>query len=147
MSDFDTVLTSWGSVEANYAAIGGEVLGRLFVEHPETQKHFPKFDGISAADAAGNPAVKAHGETVLKKLGDLVKAKGNHADILKPLTTSHATIHKITITNFKLISEIIVKVMAEKGLLNSGGQDAMRRVLAAVINDIDVYYKELGFAG
>lgn len=37
--------------------------------------------------------------------------------------------------------------MAEKGLLNSGGQDAMRRVLAAVINDIDVYYKELGFAG
>nr|ADO27777.1 myoglobin [Ictalurus furcatus] len=121
MSDFDTVLTSWGSVEANYAAIGREVLGRLFVEHPETQKHFPKFDGISAADAAGNPAVKAHGETVLKKLGDLVKAKGNHADILKPLATSHATIHKITITNFKLISEIIVKVMAEKGLLNSGG--------------------------
>lgn len=151
----------------------------LFLEHPETQSLFPKFVNIAHSDLAGNAAVAAHGATVLKKLGELVKAKGNHAGILKPLATTHANNHKIALNNFKvqkgqsgqfklsvkgtrlpghnteflslslfqLISEIIVKVMAEKAGLDGGSQDALRRVLSAVVNDIDGYYKELGFAG
>ncbi|XP_062866840.1 myoglobin [Trichomycterus rosablanca] len=147
MADFDAVLKYWGAVEGDYNGFGGEVLTRLFLEHPETQSLFPKFTGIGRGDLAGNAAVAAHGATVLKKLGELVKAKGNHAGILKPLATTHANNHKIGINNFKMISEIIVKVMAEKAGLDGAGQDAMRQVLSAVINDIDGYYKELGFAG
>lgn len=117
------------------------------MEHPDTLKHFPKFAGIARGDLAGNTAVAAHGKTVLAKLGELVKAKGQHADILKPMATSHANIHKIPLNNFKLISEIIVKVFAEKAGLDGAGQEALRRVLATVINDLDRSYKELGFAG
>ncbi|KAM7419103.1 hypothetical protein PAMA_016292 [Pampus argenteus] len=145
MADFDTVLKFWGPVEADYTAHGGLVLTRLFTEHPGTIDLFPKFAGISQADMAGNAAISAHGATVLKKLGELLKAKGNHADLLKPLANTHANKHKIPIQNFKLISEIIVKVMEEKAGLTADGQKALRNVMSVVIADIDANYKELGF--
>lgn len=74
----------------------------LFTEHPDTQKLFPAFAGIAQADLAANAAISAHGATVLKKLGELLRAKGNHATILKPMAISHANKHKIPINNFKV---------------------------------------------
>nr|BAH90799.1 myoglobin [Trachurus japonicus] len=147
MADFDVVLKHWGPVEADYTTNGGLVLTRLFTEHPDTLSLFPKFAGIAKGDLAGNAAVSAHGATVLKKLGELLKAKGNHASILKPLATTHANNHKIPINNFKLISEIIIKVMAEKAGLDAAGQQAMRNVLAVVVADLEANYKELGYQG
>ncbi|KAJ0050588.1 hypothetical protein NL108_005014, partial [Boleophthalmus pectinirostris] len=73
----------------------------LFTEHPETQKLFPKFVDIPQADLSSNAAISAHGATVLKKLGELLQAKGNHGAILKPLATTHANKHKIALGNFK----------------------------------------------
>ncbi|XP_044046924.1 myoglobin [Siniperca chuatsi] len=147
MADFDMVLKHWGPVEADYTAHGGLVLTRLFTEYPDTQKLFPKFAGIAQGDLAGNAAVSAHGATVLKKLGELLRAKGNHAAILIPLANSHATKHKIPINNFKLIVEVIAKVMEEKAGLDAAGQKALRNVMAVVIADIEANYKELGFTG
>ncbi|XP_067115291.1 myoglobin [Osmerus mordax] len=147
MADFDMVLKCWGPVEADYNTHGGLVLTRLFNENPDSQKLFPKFAGIAKCDLAGNAAISAHGATVLKKLGDLLKAKGDHAALLKPLATTHAKTHKIALNNFKLITEVIAKVMGEKAGLDAAGQDALRRVMAVVIADIDVTYKELGFTG
>ncbi len=74
----------------------------LFTEHPDTKNLFPKFASIAQGDLAGSAAISAHGATVLKKLGELLKAKGNHAEILKPMATSHATKHKIPLINFKV---------------------------------------------
>lgn len=146
----------------------------LFTEHPDTIGLFPKFAGIAKGDLAGNAAVSAHGATVLKKLGELLKARGNHGNILKPLANSHATKHKIPIANFtvrfaprtwsptptspmlcqlgsvcpsQLISEAIVKVMEEKAGLDAGGQQAMRNVMTTVIADLEAGYKELGVTG
>ncbi|KTG00829.1 hypothetical protein cypCar_00015652 [Cyprinus carpio] len=134
MADHELVLKCWGGVEADFEGTGGEVLTRLFKQHPETQKLFPKFVGIAQSDLAGNAAVKAHGATVLKKLGELLKARGDHAAILKPLATTHANTHKIALNNFR-------------AGLDAGGQSALRRVMDVVIGDIDTYYKEIGFAG
>ncbi|XP_029018209.1 myoglobin [Betta splendens] len=147
MADFDLVLKHWGSVEADYSGHGNLVLTRLFTEHPETQKLFPKFAGIPQGELAGNAALSAHGAIVLKKLGELLKAKGNHESILKPLANSHATKHKIPINNFKLITEVIAKVMEEKAGLDAAGQKALRNVMALVISDMEANYKELGFTG
>ncbi|TRY86111.1 hypothetical protein DNTS_030193 [Danionella cerebrum] len=147
MADQEMVLKCWGAIEADYVGNGGLVLSRLLQQHPETQKLFPKFAGISSGDFAGNPAIAAHGATVLKKLGELLKARGDHAGLLKPLATSHANIHKIGLNNFRLITEVLVKVLAEKAGLDASGQAAFRRVMDAVIGDIDGYYKEIGFAG
>lgn len=147
MADHDLVLKCWGGIEADFTGYGGEVLTRLFKEHPDTQKLFPKFVSIPQSDLAGNAAVAAHGATVLKKLCELLKARGDHAALLKPLATTHANTHKIALNNFRLITEVLVKVMAEKAGLDAAGQSAFRRVMEAVIGDIDTYYKEIGFAG
>ncbi|XP_058236751.1 myoglobin [Hemibagrus wyckioides] len=147
MGDYDAILSIWGKVESNYSDYGGEILTRLFVQHPETQQLFPKFAGIPQASLPGNTAVAAHGVTVLQKLGELVKAKGSHTDLLKPLATTHAKQHKIKLNNFKLISEIIVAVFAEKAGLNAAGQDSLRRVLNAIISDIGCFYKDMAFEG
>ncbi|XP_042337419.1 myoglobin-like [Plectropomus leopardus] len=147
MADYDMVLKYWGPVEADYAAHGSLVLTRLFTEHPDTLKLFPKFAGIAQADLASDTAVSAQGATVLKKLGELLMAKGNHAAILKPLAKSHALQYKIPIVNFKLMTEILVKVMAEKAGLDAAGQQALRNTMGTVIADIEANYKELGFSG
>ncbi|KAF7665072.1 hypothetical protein LDENG_00154570 [Lucifuga dentata] len=144
MADFDMVLKFWGPVEADYSTHGGLVLTRLFKEHPDTQKLFPKLAGIPQADLAGNAAVSAQGAIALKSLGDLLKAKGNHAAIVKVLATTHGS-HKVPIDNFKLITEIVVKVMEEKAGLDAAGQKALKDVMAVVISDIATNYKELGF--
>lgn len=47
----------------------------------------------------------------------------------------------------QLISEIIIKVMAEKAGLDAAGQQAMRNVLAVVVADLEANYKELNFSG
>ncbi|CAL8332332.1 unnamed protein product [Lota lota] len=148
MADYDLVLRCWGPVEADYNTHGGLVLTRLFTEHPDTQTLFPKFAGITdEGELAANAAVAAHGATVLKKLGELLKSRGDHAALLRPLATSHANTHKIPILNFKLITEVIAKHMAEKAGLDSAGQEALRKVMSVVIADIDATYKELGFSG
>ncbi|XP_061882203.1 myoglobin [Entelurus aequoreus] len=147
MSDFDTVLKFWAPVEADYHTYGGLVLIRLFTDHPETQKLFPKFAGSPLADLVGDSRVSSHGATVLKKLGELFKARGSHSAILKPLTKSHATKHKITIRHFQEISEVIAKVLEERAGLDGAGQQALKKVMAVVIADIEADYKELGFTG
>ncbi|CAL8273546.1 myoglobin isoform X2 [Gadus morhua] len=145
MADYDLVLRCWGPVEADYNTHGGLVLTRLFTEHPDTQKLFPKLAGVG--ELAASVAVASHGATVLKKLGELLKTRGDHAALLKPLATSHANVHKIPINNFKLITEVIAKHMAEKAGLDAAGQEALRKVMSVVIADMDATYKELGFSG
>ncbi|KAF5895497.1 myoglobin, partial [Clarias magur] len=68
--------------------------------HPDTQKLFPKFVGIPPADLAGNAAIGEHGKTVLTKLGEILRAKAS-SDVIKPLATTHANTHKISLNNFK----------------------------------------------
>lgn len=45
------------------------------------------------------------------------------------------------------MTEIIIKVMTEKAGLDAAGQQALRNVMAVIIADMEVQYKELGFSG
>ncbi|XP_076026513.1 myoglobin-like isoform X2 [Genypterus blacodes] len=145
MADYEAFLKYWGPLDKDPRGVGSLVLIRLFKEHPETQDLFPKHVGIPLADLEGNADLATHGEIVVKKLGELVKARGNHAAIIKPLATSHANQHKIPINNFRLLSEVIVKVMGENAGLDGPGQAALRKAMAVIIADINANYKELGF--
>ncbi|KAM9454581.1 myoglobin-like [Clarias gariepinus] len=146
MSDCKLILASWGKVESNLDGYGGEILTRLFTEHPDTQKLFPKFVAIPHGELAGNAAIAEHGKTVLTKLGEILKANGS-SDVIKPLATTHANKHKIALKNFKLITDIIINVFGEKGVWDAATQDAFRSVMGVVVNEIDCVYKELGFNG
>ncbi|KAL4647878.1 myoglobin [Arapaima gigas] len=144
VADYDQILKCWGAVEADYIAMGGALLIRLFKEHPDSIKLFPKFVSLPPNEVASNPAVADHGATVLRKLGEVLKTKGNHTSILKPLAETHAKSHNIPIFGFDLLTDAIVLVLGDKAGLDAEGQAAMRRVMKVINTEIIGYYKELG---
>ncbi|XP_058496898.1 myoglobin [Solea solea] len=147
MADFDKVLCCWPAVEADFPGVGNLVLTRLFEQYPATQAKFTKFATVPHSELPSNKLVSAHGATVLKKLGELLNARGSHGDIIAAMAETHANTHKVTIQNFKDLTEIIVNIMAEKAGLNGEGQAALRRIMTIVINDMEANYKKIGFKG
>ncbi|MGH0183169.1 UNVERIFIED_CONTAM: hypothetical protein FKN15_011373 [Acipenser sinensis] len=109
---------------------------------------FPKFKSLQQAELAGSADIKAHGNTVISKLGDLLKQKGNHATLLRPLGESHAKKHKIPLANFKLICDVIVTVLKEKySDFGPDSQAAMSKALDLIFAGMGPLYQEFGFAG
>lgn len=53
----------------------------------------------------------------------------------------------ILVFPLQVIAEILGKVMEEKAGLDGPGQQALKRLMAAIIADIEANYKELGFSG
>ncbi|NWI21142.1 MYG protein, partial [Crypturellus soui] len=148
--EWQQVLTIWAKVEADIAGHGHEVLMRLFHDHPETLDRFEKFKGLTTPDQMkASEDLKKHGATVLTQLGKILKQKGNHEAELKPLAQTHATKHKIPVKYLELISEVIIKVIAEKHSADFGAdsQAAMKKALELFRNDMASKYKEFGFQG
>ncbi|KAG2455723.1 MYG protein, partial [Polypterus senegalus] len=140
------MLCFWAPVEAIPRCYGEIILLRLFETHPDVQKLFLKFVGLSKEQLQNNPGVQAHGEIVVCKLTEILKAKGEHKEILKALAESHAKQHKIPLVNFQIISEVIVTVAIEN--LDGFGPDAqiaLKNVLKTFQIDLEACYDELGF--
>lgn len=57
---------------------------------------------MSQADLASNGDLTAQGVTVLTKLGEVLKTRGNHGEIIKNLSKTHANQHKVPIGHFKV---------------------------------------------
>uniref|UniRef100_A0A803YGM8 Myoglobin n=1 Tax=Meleagris gallopavo TaxID=9103 RepID=A0A803YGM8_MELGA len=132
------------------AAQGSAFISRLFHDHPETLDRFDKFKGLKTPDQMkGSEDLKKHGATVLTQLGKILKQKGNHESELKPLAQTHATKHKIPVKYLEFISEVIIKVIAEKHAADFGAdsQAAMKKALELFRNDMASKYKEFGFQG
>ncbi|NXE97468.1 MYG protein, partial [Menura novaehollandiae] len=148
--EWQHVLTIWGKVESDLAGHGHAVLMRLFQDHPETLERFEKFKDLKTPDQMkGSEDLKKHGVTVLTQLGKILKQKGNHESELKPLAQTHATKHKIPVKYLEFISEVIIKVIAEKHAADFGAdsQTAMKKALELFRNDMASKYKEFGFQG
>ncbi|NXQ89371.1 MYG protein, partial [Nyctibius grandis] len=148
--EWQKVLTIWGKVESDLPGHGHAVLMRLFKDHPETLDRFERFKGLKTPDQMkGSEDLKKHGVTVLTQLGKILKLKGNHESELKPLAQTHATKHKIPVKYLEFISEVIIKVIAEKHSADFGAdsQAAMKKALELFRNDMASKYKEFGFQG
>ncbi|NXS48237.1 MYG protein, partial [Balaeniceps rex] len=148
--EWQKVLTIWGKVESDLAGHGHEILMRLFKDHPETLDRFEKFKGLKTPDQMkASEDLKKHGVTVLTQLGKILKQKGNHESELKPLAQTHATKHKIPVKYLEFISEVIIKVIAEKHPADFGAdsQAAMKKALELFRHDMASKYKEFGFQG
>ncbi|KAK1155336.1 myoglobin [Acipenser oxyrinchus oxyrinchus] len=147
-AEWSLVLKAWGPVESDVAGHGQAVLLRLFKDHPETLQLFPKFKSLQPGELASSADIKAHGNTVISKLGDLLKQKGGHAALLRPLGESHAKKHKIPLANFKLICDVIVTVLKEKySDFGPDSQAAMSKALDLIFGGMGPLYQEFGFAG
>ncbi|XP_051791511.1 myoglobin-like [Erpetoichthys calabaricus] len=105
------------------------ILG-LFETHPDVQKLFPKFAGLSKEQLQNNPDFQAHGETVVCKLTEFVQHQKADESFVKGLAKRRPAWHDKV--NFRIISEIIVVVAAEKiDGFGTDAQTALKNVLKA----------------
>ncbi|XP_022377482.1 hemoglobin subunit epsilon-2 [Lutra lutra] len=105
------VVSLWARV--NVELVGGEVLGRLLVVYPWTQRFFDSFGNLSSESAImGNPKVKAHGKKVLTSFGNAVKHMDDLKDTFAELSELHCDKLHVDPENFKLLGNMILIVLA-----------------------------------
>uniref|UniRef100_A0A7N5KBE5 Globin domain-containing protein n=1 Tax=Ailuropoda melanoleuca TaxID=9646 RepID=A0A7N5KBE5_AILME len=101
------VVSLWARV--NVELVGGEVLGRLLVVYPWTQRFFDSFGNLSSESAImGNPKVKAHGKKVLTSFGNAVKHMDDLKDTFAELSELHCDKLHVDPENFKLLGNVLV---------------------------------------
>ncbi|KAF0877309.1 HBE4 protein, partial [Crocuta crocuta] len=95
------VASLWARV--NMELVGGEVLGRLLVVYPWTQRFFDNFGNLSSESAImGNPRVKAHGKKVMTSFGNAVKHMDDLKDTFAELSELHCDKMHVDPENFKV---------------------------------------------
>ncbi|XP_019571426.1 hemoglobin subunit epsilon-4 [Rhinolophus sinicus] len=105
------VANLWAKV--NVEVVGGEILGRLLVVYPWTQRFFDSFGNLSSETAImGNPKVKAHGKKVLNSFGNAVKHMDDLKGTFSHLSELHCDRLHVDPENFKLLGNMIVIVLA-----------------------------------
>ncbi|XP_051790825.1 myoglobin isoform X3 [Erpetoichthys calabaricus] len=140
--EWNLVLKGWAKVESDPAGVGQAVLLRFFKDHPEGKSHFPKFEHLSLAELQTYAGVRTHGEAVVNLLTKMFSTRGKHASLLKPMAEEHCKTLKIPVKYFEMISDVIVKVMAEKiADFGADGQAAVRKALKVFTTDIGIFYE------
>ncbi|XP_028672871.1 myoglobin-like isoform X2 [Erpetoichthys calabaricus] len=130
VEDYKKVLSFWEPVKANPKYYGEIIFQRLFETHPDVQKLFPKFAGLSKEQLQNNPDFQAHGETVVCKLTEFVQHQKADESFVKGLAKRRPAWHDKV--NFRIISEIIVVVAAEEiDGFGTDAQTALKNVLKA----------------
>ena len=81
---------------------------RTFAKNPSVQAMFAKFAAVPADKLMTDPAIANHGVIVLKKLGEILACKGNHAAVLRPFAEMHALKLKVGIGNFAVRTELYI---------------------------------------
>ncbi|XP_049636450.1 hemoglobin subunit epsilon [Suncus etruscus] len=105
------VTSLWGKVNVEDA--GAEVLGRLLLVYPWTQRFFDSFGNLSSSSAImGNPKVKAHGTKVLTSFGEAVKDMDNLKSTFAKLSELHCDKLHVDPENFRLLGNVMVVVLA-----------------------------------
>ncbi|XP_066109873.1 hemoglobin subunit epsilon-2 [Saccopteryx bilineata] len=109
--DKTAVASLWAKV--NVEVTGGEVLGRLLVVYPWTQRFFDSFGNLSSETAImGNPKVKAHGKKVLTSFGNAVKHMDDLKSTFSQLSELHCDRLHVDPENFRLLGNMILVVLA-----------------------------------
>ncbi|XP_026345441.1 hemoglobin subunit epsilon-2 [Ursus arctos] len=135
------VVSLWARV--NVELVGGEVLGRLLVVYPWTQRFFDSFGNLSSESAImGNPKVKAHGKKVLTSFGNAVKHMDDLKDTFAELSELHCDKLHVDPENFKLLGNMILVVLATHFTkeFTPRVQAAWQKLITAVANALTHKY-------
>ncbi|XP_056390934.1 hemoglobin subunit beta-2 [Hyla sarda] len=101
----------WGKVDTKQ--IGGEALARLLIVYPWTQRYFSTFGNLGSADAIiHNAKVLAHGDKVLRSIGEALKHLDNLKGHYAKLSQYHSEKLHVDPANFVRFGGVVVIVMA-----------------------------------
>ncbi|KAM4631761.1 hemoglobin subunit alpha-4-like [Discoglossus pictus] len=101
------IVSLWGKIAPNAAALGGEALERLFLSSPQTKTYFSHFDL-----SHGSADIQAHGGKVVNALGLAAQHLDSLEQTLSTLSDLHAYNLRVDPGNFQLLSHNIQVVLA-----------------------------------
>ncbi|KAG8558484.1 hypothetical protein GDO81_017013 [Engystomops pustulosus] len=101
----------WSKVDCKH--IGGEALARLLIVYPWTQRYFSTFGNLASPDAiCHNAKVIAHGEKVLRSIGEALKHLDNLKGHYAKLSQYHSEKLHVDPANFVRFGGVVVIVLA-----------------------------------
>ncbi|KAG7223172.1 hypothetical protein INR49_015780 [Caranx melampygus] len=108
-----TVKAIWEQV--NIDEVGPEVVARVLIVYPWTERHFGRFGDIFTATAVlSNPKVAEHGRVVLKALDTAVNNMDNIKGTYAALSRLHYEELQVDPDNFRLLADCITIAIACK---------------------------------
>ncbi|XP_026179888.1 hemoglobin cathodic subunit beta-like [Mastacembelus armatus] len=127
----------------NIDEIGPEVMARVLIVYPWTERYFGTFGDIFTTTAILNNAkVAAHGKVVLKALGKAVTDIDNIRTIYADLSRLHYEELQVDPDNFRLLADCIIIAVACKlrNTLDPQSQATLQKFLYAVVEALNSQY-------
>ncbi|XP_075035964.1 hemoglobin subunit beta-2-like [Mixophyes fleayi] len=110
-SEIKCINSIWSQI--NPKDVGGECLSRLLCVYPWTQRYFPNFGNLGSAEAiCHNPKVIAHGEKVVRSIGEALHHLDNVKGHYAKLSQYHSEKLHVDPANFKRFGKVLVIVLA-----------------------------------
>ncbi|XP_028912874.1 cytoglobin [Ornithorhynchus anatinus] len=145
------VQETWARVYANCEDVGVAILVRFFVNFPSAKQYFSQFQHMEdPVEMEQSTQLRKHARrvmgalnTVLENLHDPDKV----SSVLALVGKAHALKHKVEPVYFKILSGVIVEVIAEEFADNfpAETQRAWAKVRSLIYTHVTAAYKEVGW--
>ncbi|XP_015235531.1 PREDICTED: cytoglobin-1-like isoform X1 [Cyprinodon variegatus] len=142
---------SWANVYQNCEDVGVAILVRLFVNFPSSKLYFSQFKHIKDTEELEQSSqLRKHAQRVMNAINTLVENiedSEKMASVLKLVGKAHALRHKVDPVYFKILSGVILEVLAEEfpEVVTPEVGAAWTKLLASVYSGIKTVYEEVGW--
>ncbi|XP_063790284.1 hemoglobin subunit beta-2-like [Pseudophryne corroboree] len=110
-NEIKCINNTWTQVDPKI--VGGEALSRLLIVYPWTQRYFPSFGNLGSADAiCHNAKVIAHGEKVVRSIGEALHHLDNIKGHYAKLSVYHSEKLHVDPANFRRFGRVLIIVLA-----------------------------------
>ncbi|CAN9505181.1 unnamed protein product [Ophioblennius macclurei] len=142
---------SWGKVYQNCDDAGVAILVRFFVNFPSSKQYFSQFRHMEGQEELEKSAqLRKHARRVMNAINSVVENLENAdktASVLEVVGKSHALRHNVEPSYFKILTGVILEVLAEafSELMTAEVAAAWSKLFASLYCTITAVYEELGW--
>ncbi|XP_068120164.1 cytoglobin [Hyperolius riggenbachi] len=142
---------TWERVYANCEDVGVSVLIRFFVNFPDAKQYFSQFKHMDdPLEMENSPQLRKHGRRVMNAINSVVENLGDPekvTTVLGIVGKSHAVKHKVDPIYFKILTGVILEVIAEAFAkdFTPDIQLAWSKLRSYLLSQVQATYKEVGW--
>ncbi|XP_074080589.1 cytoglobin [Macrotis lagotis] len=145
------VQDTWARLYANCEDVGVAILVRFFVNFPSAKQYFSQFQHLEEPlEMERSPQLRKHARRVMGALNTVVENLHDPdkvSSVLALVGKAHALKHKVEPVYFKILSGVILEVIAEEFANDfpSETQRAWSKLRSLIYSHVTAAYKEVGW--
>ncbi|XP_077315424.1 cytoglobin [Lithobates pipiens] len=150
-TDRGIIKETWERIYANCEDAGVSILIRFFVNFPTAKQYFSQFkDMDDPVEMEQSAQLRKHGRRVMGAINSVVENLGDPekvATVLGIVGKSHAVKHKVDPVFFKILTGVILEVIAEAFAkeFTPEVQLAWSKLRSLICSHVQATYKEVGW--